>query len=288
MGVAYLVMAHGAPEQVARLVGRLSTPEDVVIVHIDAKADLAPFERAFAALPIPPVLTPRRVPVHWAGWGFVQGTLIGMRAALAQPKPWTHLVLLSGADYPIRSADEIHAFYDAHRDRSFLSWSAGEATPLTDEQRRGNAAWSWSGDPERLMTWWISVRGRRWHRTTPRRRLPRGLKTPYQGSAWWSLTPEAVRYALRFLRRRPDVRLYFRFVHMPDENLFQMLLLASPLRDTLVNEDLRFMHWAGNNPPSLTLADVDEMRASRKLFARKFDLSAHPEPLDALDAGDGG
>lgn len=291
MGVAYLVMAHGAPEQVARLVGRLSTPQDTVIVHVDRKADLAPFQEAFAALPIPPLLTPRRVPVHWAGWGLVQATMIGMRAALQAytTKPWTHLVLLSGADYPIRSADELHAFYDDNKDKSYLFWSAGEERQLSDEERRGNHVWSWSGDRERLQTWWISIRGRRWH-VNRHRRLPRGLKTAYQGSAWWSLTPAAVTYALRFLRRRPDVRLYFRFVHVPDENLFQMILLQSPLRDTLVNEDLRFLHWAGNSPPPITAADVPEMRASCKLFARKFDLAAHPEPMDELDAlalGDG-
>jgi hypothetical protein len=291
MGVAYLVMAHGAPEQCARLVGRLSTPEDTVIVHVDRKADLAPFLKAFRVLPIPPLLTPRRVPVHWAGWGFVQATMIGMRTALKayKSKPWTHMVLLSGADYPIRSAAEIHEFYNKHQDKSFIFWSAGEARQLSDEERRGNHVWSWSGDRERLQTWWISIRGRRWHVDRPRR-LPRGLKTAYQGSAWWSLTPEAVRYSLRFLWRRPDVRLYFRFVHVPDENLFQMLLLASPLRDTLVNEDLRFLHWAGNSPPPITAADVPEMRASAKLYARKFDMAGHPEPMDQLDAlalGDG-
>jgi hypothetical protein len=283
MGVVYLILAHTAPEQVARLVRRISTPEDVVLVHVDRRTDLAPFEEAFAALPIPPRLTRRRVPVHWAGWGIVQATLIGMRDALRLRRPWTHLVLLSGADYPIRSNDEIHAFYDANVGRSHLSWSDGHQPPMTDAERAGNHVWYWSGDRERLQTWWISIRGRRWHVERPRR-LPRGLRTAYQGSAWWSLTPEAVRYCLRFLDRRPDVRWYFRFVHMPDENLFQMLLLNSPLRDTLVNEDLRYMNWAGNSPPPITLDDLEPMRASRKLFARKFDPVAHPEPLDVLDA----
>jgi Core-2/I-Branching enzyme len=287
MGVAYLLLVHGAPEQAARLVARISDPEDTVIVHVDRRSELAPFQEAFARLPVPPVLTRRRAAVHWGGWGIVQATLIGMREALALARPWTHLVLLSGADYPIRSNAETRAFFAEHQGTSFLSWSPGEERQLTDAERQGNVVWSWSGDPVRLQTWWVSIRGRRWHFDV-RRRLPHGLKTPYQGSAWWNLTPEAVRYCVRFLHRRPDARLYFRFVHMPDEFAFHMILLHSPLRDTLVNEDLRFMNWAGNNPPALTLADVPAMRASRKLFARKFDMSAHPEPLDALDAPAGG
>lgn len=296
MSIAYLILAHTAPEQVARLVGRISDPQDAVIVHVDRRSDVRPFEAAFARLPSPPILTPRRTPVHWAGYGIVAATLILLRTALAQPRTFSHLVLISGADYPIRSTAEVQAFFAAHPGESFMSWSAGDhPAPVSDEERHGNADWYWSGDVYRLTSWTISVRGRRWQFPSERvpyqipRRLPRGLRTPYQGSAWWNLTPQAAEYCVRFLRRRPDVAAYFRFVLMPDENFFQMILLAggSPLRETIVNEDLRYMHWAGNSPPTLTPADVPDMLASRKLFARKLDLAAEPGTYDALDAAAG-
>jgi hypothetical protein len=289
MSLVYLVMAHTAPEQVARLVDRLGTPEDVVYVHVDRKTAVEPFERAFAQLDRPPRMLPRRVPVHWGGYGIVKATLIGMRTALAQPEPWSHLVLLSGADYPIRSADATRAFFDAHPGRSFLSWSAGDGDKVPDEERAGNATWHWPGDRWRLDTWTISIRGRRWHvpndrvRVAPPHPLPPGLRTPYQGSAWVTLTPEACRYVLRFLRRRPDAALFFRTTMIQDEFVFQTILLNSPLRDTVVNEDLRYMNWAGNSPPTIQPADVPLMRASAKLFGRKFDLATAPEPYDALD-----
>ena len=289
MGVAYLILAHGAPEQAARLVARISDPQDTVIVHVDRKAELAPFTEAFARLPIAPIVTRKRVPVHWGGWGIVQATVIGMREALAVSRPWSHLVLLSGADYPIRSVAETQAFFAAHPGESFLSWSAGDGTDYVDADRRGNATWRWTGDLSRMLTWQVSIRGRRWYFPSERvpyalpRRLPRALSTPFQGSAWWNLTPEAVAYCVRYLRRHPSIAAHFRFVFAPDENVFHMMLLASPLRDTLVNEDLRFMHWETNSPPTIVLEDVPAMRASRKLFARKFDLVAAPEALDALD-----
>jgi hypothetical protein len=290
MSVAYLVMAHTAPEQVARLVRRISTPEDIVYVHVDRKTPLEPFQRAFAELPLPPRLMPRRVPVHWGGYGIVKATLMGIRLLLDDPRPWTHLVLLSGADYPIRSPQEIREFFAAHEGRSFVSWSAGDGHKVPDEQRAGNVTWHWPGDMERLLTWTISIRGRRWHFPNERipfalpRRLPPGLTTPYQGSAWVNLSREAARYCARFLRRRLDAQAFFRTTMIQDEFVFQMLLLNSPLRDTVVNEDLRYMNWAGNSPPTIQLADVAPMRASAKLFGRKFDLATAPEPYDALDA----
>ncbi len=291
MPLAYLILAHGQPEHVARLARRLSHPDDLVLVHVDRKAELAPFEAAFAAAGVAPLLVRPRVAVHWGGWGIVQAQLAGMRAAVRSGRPFSHLVLLSGADYPIRSTEEIRAFFAAHPGQSFLSWSEGDREPYTDADRRGNAVWRWSGDLERLTTWCISVRGRRWQltdptdlraRLLPRRRIPAGL-TPAQGSGWWNLSAEAVVLLLATLRRRPALGAYFRFVFAADENLFQMLLLASPLRDRLVNEDLRFMHWDGNSPPVITADDVPEMRASLKLFARKFDAGESDAARDALD-----
>lgn len=288
MSVVYLVLVHDQPEHAARLVERLSHPDDVVLVHVDKKADLAAFEAAFAARGVRPTILRRRVFVVWGGWHLVRAMKAGMDAALALERPWSHLVVLSGADYPIRSTAETQAFFAANTGRSFLSWSEGGQPVTTDAERHGNAEWYWSGDTSRLLGWKVDVRGRRWHlpndtiRWMPRRRIPRGL-TAAQGTCWTNLSREGVAEARRILRRRPLLQLWFWFAFAPDENVFQMILLASRLRPTLVNEDLRYMHWEGNHPPTLVLEDVEEMLASKKLFARKFKQPESAEALDELD-----
>lgn len=258
-------------------------------MHVDRRCDLVAFTTAFARLPRPPLLVRRRVRVAWGGYGLVTATLRAMRVALRAGVPVTHLVLLSGQDYPIRSQAELRDFFTGQAGRSYVSWSTGDLSGFSDQDRRGNETWRWSGDTTRLLTWCVSVRGRRWHfprldgtgRALPRH-LPRGLDAA-QGSGWWNLTPEAAAYVLRYLRWHPNVRWFFRFVFAPDENLFQMVLLASPLGHTLVNEDLRYMDWEGIHPALLNINDIESMRASRKLFARKFSLSVDPLVLDSLD-----
>jgi hypothetical protein len=281
--LAYLVIAHTAPEQVARLVDRIAAPDDVVLVHVDRKAPVEPFARAFAGLDVTPAIVRPRISVHWGGYGTVKVALRGIRMALADPRPWSHFVVLSGADYPIRSSEEIHAFFAAHEEQSYLSWSAGDGVKVPDAQRAGNATWNWTGDRERLDMWTVSIRGRRWHFTAPPHPLPPGLRTPYQGSAWVNLSRAAARHCLRFARRRPDAGLFWRTTIACDEFAFQTMVMNSPLRDMVVNEDLRYMNWAGNSPPLLTLDDLPGMLASDKLFARKLDLATHPELYDALD-----
>ncbi len=283
MALAYILLVHRNPEQVARLVDRLSSPEDVVYVHVDRKSDLESFRAAFAKLPRPPVLLRRRVNVHWGGYSHVKATMLGIRAALRSERRFSHLVLLTGQDYPIRSTAEIQRFFAGAKGRSYISWSAGVGRDVDDSERPGNARWIWSGEMWTLMWWHVWWRRRWWHlQPRLRRRIPRGL-TPHQGLAYWAITPEAASYCLHTMRRRPTLRWFFTFVFIPDENLFQMLLLASPLRDTLVNEDLRFLNWDGYHPQTLRMDDLDSMRASAKLFARKFDTDVDAAVLDELD-----
>lgn len=285
MALAYIVLAHRNPEQVARLVGRLSSPEDTVYVHVDRKVDLAPFRAAFAQLPKPPIIVRPRVRVYWGGYGHVRATMIGLRTALRSGQRFSHLVLLTGQDYPIRSTIEIQRFFADAQGRSYISWSAGVGREVDDSERPGNATWIWSGEMTRMLNWHVSFRRRRWIFRTMRRRIPRGL-TAYQGLAYWAITPEAATYCLRTLRWHPRVRWFFTFVFIPDENIFQMLLLASPLHDTLINDDLRFLNWDVFHPKTLRIEDIASMRASTKLYARKFDAEIDAAVLDELDRND--
>jgi hypothetical protein len=77
----------------------------------------------------------------------------------------------------------------------------------------------------------------------------------------------------------------FRRASSPDESFFQTVLVNSPLRDRLVNDDLRYVDWSegGASPRVLTSYDLDRMLASHALFARKFDPAVDAEVLDVLD-----
>lgn len=284
MALAYVILAHRSPRQVARLVGRLSTPEDAVFVHVDRKADLEPFRKVFAELPTPPILVRPRVRQYWSTYGHVKATLRGIRAVLRTGRSFSHIILLTGQDYPIRSTAEIQRFFADAQGRSYISWSAGAGRQAPDRERAGNATWTWSGKTGRLLRWHVFLRGRHWELPKGPRRLPRGM-VAYQGLAYWSLTTEAAAYCLHAVRRHPSLRWFFTFAFGSDEFFFQMLLLASPLRDTLVNEDLRFLNWNGFHPTILGMRDLDSMRASAKLFARKFDAEVDSKVLDALDRG---
>jgi hypothetical protein len=60
--------------------------------------------------------------------------------------------------------------------------------------------------------------------------------------------------------------------------------MNSALRDTVVDDNLRYVDWFKEPGPAvLTVDDLDSMLASGKLFARKFDTTVDAAVLDRLD-----
>jgi hypothetical protein len=95
-----------------------------------------------------------------------------------------------------------------------------------------------------------------------------------------------VRYLREFVAASPGVVRFFRHVDVPDELFFQTVLCSSPLRERIVNDNLRFIDWrdpASGSPAVLTSADFPALQASPKLFARKFDATADAGILDLID-----
>jgi hypothetical protein len=78
---------------------------------------------------------------------------------------------------------------------------------------------------------------------------------------------------------------FFRHVLIPDELFFQTIVMNSPLRDSVENENLRYLDWSREPAPAVLLeSDLPALVSSHKLFARKFDERIDSTILDLLDA----
>ena len=68
---------------------------------------------------------------------------------------------------------------------------------------------------------------------------------------------------------------------------FHTIILNSPLQESVVNDDLRFLEWrnpeTAGGPAILGTDDFGKIIASSKLFARKFDVTQDAEILDMID-----
>jgi Core-2/I-Branching enzyme len=270
--LAYIVSAYKNLDQLARLVGRLTTEGSVVYVHVDKKTDDAEhrrLERTLAGWPRVHLL--ERHVCHWGGFGHVQATLKGIDALLASGSDFDHVVLLTGQDYPIKPLAEIERFFAEHRGTSFMAYN-----------ELPSKSWSPRGGLDRVEYRHLRWRGH--HVRLPwKRPFPAGVR-PYGGGAYWNLSRACVEHVARFAESRPDVVDFFRRVDIPDEIFFQTVLMNSELADSVVNDNLRHIDWTrGPRPALLEAGDLPALGASPKLFARKFDVLHDADILDLID-----
>jgi hypothetical protein len=270
--VVYIISAYKNLSQTARLVDRLHQGRTAFFIHVDKKTD----DREYATLreslsDTTSVHFVERHTCHWGGFGHVRATLKGIAALIASGEQFDYAVLLTGQDYPIKSNEFIERFFELHRPQSFMT-----SSPLPTE------SWSPRGGLDRIEYWHLRAYGRH-VRLPTKRRFPAGLRA-FGGGAYWCLSRECIEYVVSFLRMRPDVVSFFRHVDIPDEIFFQTVLMNSELRDTITNENLRYIDWTrGRRPAILETRDFDALRASPKLFARKFDVQRDEYVLDLID-----
>lgn len=279
MRLAHLILAHKAPAQLHRLVQALAHPRADVFIHLDQKTDNQPFLR-LAALPHVQFIR-RRFAVRWGGYSLTRATLESMREILQTPGQYDFINVMSGEDYPIKPVAAIHDFFARHRGRSFV------------EYQPDDSPW-WQANRSRVTHYHLtdfSFPGRHLLQRSLNRLLPR-RKPPlfpalYGGNmgGWYTLSRECAAYAVAFVDAQPQLRRFAQLTWGSDEFLVPSILLNSPFAASVTNDNLRYIDWSEgkSSPKILTVHDLPALRASSRLFARKFDSSRDAAVLNQLD-----
>ena len=280
MNIAYLILAHHQPHHLSLLIEGLANPEVTFFVHLDREADRREFEHARAENVH---FCEPRLRVHWGEYSQVEAILMLISEARASQKHHDYFVLLSGADYPLRSNDYIARFLSEHQGAEFINivkvpnLDVGKSLDRLASFRVLAGGYTRRKAREALLKFGVIPDLRRDHR----RYL--GSLEPYAGSTWWALTRDACDYILRFASSEKAVMKFFRNTICPDETVFQTILGNSPFRNR-VRRNLTYTDWSagGASPATITAAHLDYFESSERvllcdgygegeaLFARKF------------------
>lgn len=298
--VAYVVLAHSDPALFGRLMRRLDDPRAAFFVHVDGKAPLEPFRRAVAGLERVHFVEDR-MRVMWAGFSQVESTLLSIEAAIAGTGPdCSHVVVISGADYPLAGNDEILDFFARHRGRQFIRrfavMDSGDARQLWRLRGRHFREWADRFTPQRKPLRALE----QVLRLFPRR-VPEGT-TFAVGSNWVALTRDCAVHCVERARRDRALVDFFRPAFGPDEMFLHTLVENSPFAAeadpiepyvdiTRIGGPFHYgnVHALTPNVPVRSAAEAEAILAGRgtKLFTRKFSSAASAAALDRLDAAAG-
>jgi hypothetical protein len=274
--LAHLILVHDNPIQLERLVRRLLSPNTDVYIHLDMKCHPEDFGNIASLSGV--FFIANRTSVIWGEYSMMEATLKSFEEILNTAKTYSHINLLSGSDYPLKHVSEIERFLFANADKTFMKCRAIYG--------------DWEESLSRLTKYNLGayrfpfryVIQRIFNSVMPKRKVPKQLK-PYGMSQWITITPDSIKYVTAYLKENPSVRRFFKLTWGVDELLFQTVLLNSPLRQSVVNDHLRYIKFQprASRPNTLTMADAETLVNSGKLFARKFSLKEGRAIYDFLD-----
>ena len=287
--IGFVLLTHDKPQQVLRLVRRLTVMfhQPRIVVHHDFSKCSLPLH----AFPHNVSFVRPHVVTGWGHFSVVEAGIAAIRHLYDVSASPEWFVLLSGADYPIKSAArvvrELHAGnYDAFMRAERIDATGHSHTDYWQREsyrRYLTKTFSYPSLTKRLRP--TRRRMRVDHPLLTRPFLPFSSKFRcFSGDHWFSANREVAKYILE--QHSPDSSLarHYRTVESADESYLQSIVGNAPhLR--LSNDPLRYQDWSagGPHPKTLGVADLPLLLASPAHFARKFDMDADSDILDALD-----
>ncbi len=274
MNIAHLILVHKNPLQLERLLNALDHPAFTCYIHVDQKIDEAQFH--FLSKRKNVLFINKRASVYWAGYGTIQATLNGFQEIV--PKGYDYINVISAQDFPIKSAAFIYDYILERRGNQFITCESiedewAEAAPRVKEYH--------------FINWQIPGKfrlGKLFTKLLPKRKFPLPYKIVGRAN-WFTLTNDAADYILHFLETHPEVSRYFKYCWGADEFIFATIIYNSRFKPDIIN-NLVYVDWAGQtkgHPRILDASDFQNLKASDKLFARKFDLQLYPEIFEQLE-----
>ena len=281
---AYLIMAHHNVELVQEILHLIDDERNDIFLHIDAKS-LHQHQWDCLHTQKSRIYRTPSISVNWGGYSQVNATLLLMETAYKQGN-YSYYHFMTGASCPLKSQDDIHAFFDQHENTCFV---ACEKEPELYYDRVQflhifNESSLYHRDIDSLS--WIDKYKRRFDIYF----LKVQKKFQYdhfkqfhlihkKGLAYWSLPHNSIEY---ILSQKKNIKKIFRYASPADESFVQTILFNSPFKDSLYNlkdeisENLIITTWPLENGGSpreyhaFTMDDWQYIHQPNKFFGLKF------------------
>ncbi|TSJ40737.1 beta-1,6-N-acetylglucosaminyltransferase [Mucilaginibacter corticis] len=276
MRFAILIITYTSARQTKRLVDALNNGSFDFYIHVDKKLDLNTHKELFD---IPNVyFIENRVDIKWAGFSTVEAALNGIRQITASNNKYEFINLITGQDYPIKSAEYIEKFLKDNIGKEFILYKDFET--------------EWSEANERVTKYHFTEMTFKGHSRlekivnmfTGKRKFPLDVRL-YGKETFWTLSMQCAQYVVNVIDSNSQLKNFLRYTWGSDEFIFQTIIMASPFKDNVINKNYRYIDWPpGEARPKVLLSeDFDKIMASDSIFARKLDINKDEQLFDMLD-----
>lgn len=284
---AYLILAHEDTLVLRRMLALIDHERNDIFIHIDKNSKDIPVQNIVNCVKKSKVKISRKYRVHWGTNSIALATLELLKKASQGQYSYYHV--LSGADLPIKSKEEIWDFFEKNEGKEFVHF--GTQQYQKDIHCRYNQYHFFSKQlgRKRDKKFWVDLETyslaiqRRLHID----RTKKATYAFYGGANWVSITNDLTQYIVKNIGKYSSS---FCFTQNSDELIFQTIVMDSPYKDNLYHPQfdndyracVRYIDWNRGAPYIFRSSDFEELMESGCMFARKFDEKTDVEIVEKI------
>jgi hypothetical protein len=288
ISIGFILLTHRQPKQIYRLIDKLNRMFNyppIVCHHDFYKCDLS-----VDTLPKNVSFVRPHIETAWGKFSIVEATVEAIKLMYESANSPDWFVLLSGSDYPIKTAEQIlddlsTSKYDAHINHEEVIYK------VYKENVKMGLVWQILAHQRYCsyelvsIPWLNNFQFRLEHPLLTKPFLPFSDQLRcFGGGQWFSANKRAAEYIIEFHSQKNALTSHYRQRMFADESYFQTILANTPHLH-LKNDDYRYVDWSTKaaHPKTMVIEDLPNLLASSCHFARKFDIDIDSNILDQLD-----
>lgn len=284
---AYLIMAHTQPELLKTLLRMLDDERNDIYIHVDAKAKDYPMDEIAAVVKKASCVFTERTDVKWGAYSQIHCEMVLLKEAVKKEHAYYHL--LSGMDLPVKSQNDIHAFFEKHDGLEFVDEDAAEISEAAlSRVKYAHKFFGKAGSVKDLLGA-LETKGQKLFGVDRTKKY--GEIVFQKGRNWFSITHGLAKFTVE---KEVWIREVFADSVCGDEVFLQTIARNSVFAEKICNPvtmpeipDTRYIDWergSHNNPYIFKEEDFKLLENSPALFARKFDCNVDRKIIDILCA----
>lgn len=267
---AWMIITHGEFEILRLLVSELDHEDTDIYIHFDKKVKKLP---AILTRKSGLFILDKRIDVRWGQFSQIETEMLLFKTAVTHG-PYSYYHLISGVHLPLKQLPVILDYFKQTEGKSVFSDLARDSLyHETLKMHRYNFFLMNYASPIPIISrasqfmWKSMIAMQRVFRITRNNGL-----SFYKARNWVSLTEEAIQYVISQEKR---INRVFRFSFCGDEFFIPSLLMASPLKEKIINSDcLLLCNMLKANAQCFPLSERAKLAETSFLFARKFSLDS--------------
>lgn len=277
-------MAHSNFDQLEILLRALDDYRNDIFLHVDKKVEYYPEEELESICRYSKLYIVNRINVTWGAFSQIQAEMALIENAVSTAD-YSYLHLLSGADFPIKNQDYIHTFFMKNKGKEFIDL----ANPGSEYIDRCKYYWFFreklgrkgATGKNNFGLAFISKIALYVQKIIKLNRIPKDVVIK-KGANWFSITGDFAKYVVD---NKHNWEKMFRHTLCADELFIQTIFVNSPFSPNLYNGSnsiLRLIDWKRGNPYIFRFENLEELKKSDCIIARKFDITVDSKIIMCL------